>query len=817
MRTSLTYLSRHFARHRRFVYVWPWSREEHPKEQPKVVLETTRGKALPLLIIHTIPLLTSLVIILINFLGFFIGEDFQGPIKSETINLLGLQIAAKVNEILIVASLGLIVLHAVRYQLLFGQGLPLGLVGSGLSFSSFQMFFQKEFWKSVLFLFGHGEKLSRCLFVLLLVASTLTATLAGPASATMLVPQSRSWPSGATDIFLEGKQEQYWPSEVSARDDTLQRLCKGENATSLAICPAAGYHALWQRWGRLNYTNLYEASIQSYAKELSGSRTYWPTTSPGSLLPPLYTLGNLRQGTSDSWFVQPHAAAATLLERTTSDWWQALTSHKDRSPSKIDDRAVSAQVASPIVNTRCGAPQNLTADDKTVQFPTILGRFGFAQNEPFNVDSLLTSPVDTVRLHWIHLPDAFGASSIAAVFEGPWTEDNSSRVVVGCSAQSGWVPTYVQMDKYAFWSGWYPWNITFSERKPAWADPGPGNPIAPTNGRIKINEDFLEMLTPTIPGENITTIESILMAAGLSRYSSSPSMSDQWAQSNKPSQGRSALLESIICNVIVDGLSRYGVQHIFDTRGDPTQWTLQSYNPRPDFQKRLLSSQTAFVQPDLPVSDYNTIPVAMSISGFSYRAELATRLSLAVLLFHAVMAIAHIAYVLINPETSRSWSSVSELIALAHNSRPAPHALLNTGAGIQYSETYSQMAKIRVRTRSDEPEAGRVELVFGDSEEYSHVRKPSQQSLVTLPAEADVEAQRGRSPAPSVSSISRARHSATWPVHSSKLSLQADDIGIESRSESVAPLVPITVKIPEEAHLDEAEELRKVVGGRKYG
>lgn len=784
-------------------------KDKAESEQPKIVIATKQRDALRLCAYHSVPIATSTAIIVINFRRVFIGQDFDGPIKSETINLLFLQLAAKANEICIVASLGLIVLHAVRNQLLFGDGLPLGLVGSGLSFSSFQMFFQKEFWAAVRFLAWDDNSLSKFAFVSLLITSTITATLAGPASATMLVPQSQDWPAGGTDIFLEGANDHYWASELSASDPALQRLCTGENSTEIALCPAGGYMSLWQRWGQLNYTNLYEQSVQPYAKELSGSRTYWPLTSPGSLVPPLYTLGNLREGSSGSWFVQPHAATAVLLEQITRDWWRAISSRKGPDPSKIDDRAVSARVPSPIADVRCGPPQNLTGADKTIEFPTILGRFGFEPSAPYVVDDLNDTAVDHLRLRWIFLPDRFGASSVAAIFESPWTTDNSSRTVVGCSAQSGWVPTDVQMNQYAFWSGWYPWNITFADRKPAWTDPGRGNPIGATNGRIKFSDDFLDLLTPraTISqlDRQLTTIESILTVAGLSTYPGAATMTQQWVDSDTPGQGRSSLLEAVISNVLVDGLSRYGVQHVFDTSGEPSKWALNSYNPRPDFQKRLLASKTALVEPDIPASGYTTVGVKMSISGFAYLPTLATYLSLGVLLTHILMAVIHILWILRNRKTSRCWASVSELIALAQNSRPAFGPLQNTGAGIKRSSTFAQVAKIRVRSHPGDPEQKHVELVFDGSEEPLQVRRFSHRRLSSVPG--DEEVQRGRSPA---SSHSRTRQSATWPQHSSKLSVQTD-VSVESRSTSTAPLFPKPV------YLADDERCTKVEAGKAYG
>lgn len=44
---------------------------------------------------------------------------------------------------------------------------------------------------------------------------------------------------------------------------------------------------------------------------------------------------------------------------------------------------------------------------------------------------------------------------------------------------------------------------------------------------------------------------------------------------------------------------------------------------------------------------------------------------------------------------SAAWDSIVEIPALAHNSRPSEHALLNTSAGIQCIEIFGMIAVIR--------------------------------------------------------------------------------------------------------------------------
>jgi hypothetical protein len=111
------------------------------------VIKTSFWLALSRCAAHLLPTLFSIVILTMNLKGYYIGEQFASLIRSETINLALLQTAAKVQELLIVASLATIILHITREELLYGSGLAIGLVGSGLAFSQIgYFFFQKNSW-----------------------------------------------------------------------------------------------------------------------------------------------------------------------------------------------------------------------------------------------------------------------------------------------------------------------------------------------------------------------------------------------------------------------------------------------------------------------------------------------------------------------------------------------------------------------------------------------------------------------------------------------------------------------------------------------
>lgn len=106
------------------------------KEGAKVLFVDSWKVALARCGVHILPAAVSIVLVAVNLVGFFIGAELQGPGDQDDIKLGALQICAKVQELLVVASLSMVVFHVLRNELVFGSGLPLGLVGAGFSFTS---------------------------------------------------------------------------------------------------------------------------------------------------------------------------------------------------------------------------------------------------------------------------------------------------------------------------------------------------------------------------------------------------------------------------------------------------------------------------------------------------------------------------------------------------------------------------------------------------------------------------------------------------------------------------------------------------------
>lgn len=127
-------------------------------EPSKVLVDRSLRLALARSLIHLLPACISMFLVAFNLQGWFIGIELQGEEDKDELKMGVLQISAKlqvryrhiscskhtkssadvapsVQELLIVASLGSVVIHVLRWELAFGAGLPFGLIVSGWKFT----------------------------------------------------------------------------------------------------------------------------------------------------------------------------------------------------------------------------------------------------------------------------------------------------------------------------------------------------------------------------------------------------------------------------------------------------------------------------------------------------------------------------------------------------------------------------------------------------------------------------------------------------------------------------------------------------------
>ena len=78
-----------------------------------------------------------------------------------------------------------ILVDVIRHQLLYGEGLPFGLLSSGYTFSKFE-FFSKVTW---VWFWSKNARWQKTFFLFCLAFTAILALVIGPASAVLILPR----------------------------------------------------------------------------------------------------------------------------------------------------------------------------------------------------------------------------------------------------------------------------------------------------------------------------------------------------------------------------------------------------------------------------------------------------------------------------------------------------------------------------------------------------------------------------------------------------------------------------------------------------
>lgn len=238
----------------------------------------------------------------------YLGPGFSYT-HSNSLFLVLFQIAAKLLEIVCLASLTTVVLHVLRHDLM-RHGVPLGFVGSGLYFSQANCFWSPEILIGALQSIKSWERL-RLLCIIIIAA--LLALLIAPSAAVLLQPRSQSVPAGGTEYFLPATPDELWPSELDGADELP--VCFQEYSARNIACANAGFESL-----RNYFTNFNSSfAIPSMMLLTDGMLVPLVVQSLGGKIPRLLNAGLLKGFTRETVIFQPHAFTATLQEVLTED------------------------------------------------------------------------------------------------------------------------------------------------------------------------------------------------------------------------------------------------------------------------------------------------------------------------------------------------------------------------------------------------------------------------------------------------------------------------------------------------------------------
>ena len=648
------------------------------------------------------------------------------------------QIAAKILEIVCVASMTTVVLHVLRHDLMRG-GVPLGFIGSGIFFSQANCFWSPEMLVGALHCVKSWKRLR--LLMIIIVAGVL-ALLIAPAAAVLLQPSIQNVPAGGTAYFLPATPDQLWPSKVDGSDELSE--CFGEYATQNVLCASAGFESL-----RLYFMNFNASFNVPFMMLDTYDMSPLVIQSLAGKIPRLINSGTVFGFNRETSIFQPNAVTAILQEYLTGDWrygtqhWSGSRFSAEREYQYANERLSSVITTSPAVLTRCAPAQNVSAGPVEVNFPVKTwatraltpAMTGSSQWEdalmPVNVTILDSSFSNNLQSEWIALPtDQFGPVSGGMLMHFP---GNTSQAVVGCSVSASWFSGEVTSDSF---SNEAAWSITDAGKSGARirTDLNASSTEAHDYRRlITIDKSWMRTLTPFAPCEDcsnqsnkltilerlfsdvgLTTVLDDMRVQGQARYNSStntcvlqpsdPSETDvdRLNRSDCDNGNKRMLLELILASIFANGLSRYGSRRVFDpdsmsSRNDPLRWELKALPKASNYYASLLTTSQHHnaVLPAPPNSDYVNLRMRVEVVGYAwYASGFSDYLAITVVVIYMLVALAHTAWVLVKGVTSSSWDTVTELLALALRS-PVSDQLRGSGAGIERLGTYGRLTRLR--------------------------------------------------------------------------------------------------------------------------
>ena len=593
-------------------------------ESPKPVFRESRWIALSHCMVHICPCIIFSYLIYLNHFARYLGPGFS-PSNPDGLFLALFQIAAKLLEVLCVASLTTVILHALRHDLQRG-GVPLGFLGSGLYFSQVSCFWSPEmfigavrcarrlkgcwersdtmnwkaFWQATWNSCKRSWERIR-LFVIVVVAATI-AVLVGPSSAVLLIPRAQIVPAGGTNYYLPVTPDQLWPSIVDGDDELPE--CFTEASPQQMVCASGGFASL------RGYFRDFNTSFHLLPTMLKSGSSVTPIVvhTSAAKVPSLLNQGFVFGITPKTMITQPNAFTAIMQDSLNGDW-RNITRYQTKSLSQYQyaaEQVSSVSTTNPVVHVKCSVAHNVSAGQSEVTFPvrSWTGDTPDANNTWENIDewfnvSLPDAGISNyIHADWVSLPtEQFGAVSGGILLSFPGTLSMNSLAVVGCSVSASWINSEISSDSEAYDGAWLVSNLAMPDKiYEIRNDLNASSSTASSFQRlITIRDRWFRSLTPPAMNRDRgnssqlpNTLQRILSDVGLSTTLHDMRTQPMFTYHGKTSGclwdppdltitdvdrlnygacyngAKKQLLELILASTFANGLSRYGSRRAFE-------------------------------------------------------------------------------------------------------------------------------------------------------------------------------------------------------------------------------------------------------------
>lgn len=715
---------------------------ESPKQAIKKGFWPNSSKLAP----HLAAAIITVVVVEINFRNLY-WMDLVAPnvhilpgiTQGEALD--ALQLAAKLHELILVASLGSVVMHVAQAHLIGNHGLPLGLLTNSFSVGSGDFLRTRAFWAT-----AWTSKAHYLRFWLLSLLATLLATLAGPSSAIAVIPSLNWFPlnkpfeSEVLPYYVFNQSTVLWPDNVTgasanSADAGINCTAATFQISTIEVCPAGGFSDTYDWAGNLLFSNSSAGTNISFPDARGDTRRVLSAQSCSSPF----------DGRASAMSLNTFITGAL-----TSYWTFAQNNFVGTGLLAAQPRLTfGTPIYAPKVEVLCNAfdYENETAvqNRPSTSFPSFTNQTlpGEGYILPY------TGLFNDTTFEWIEMPAGPDNPTLGVVIRVPYTyfdTINSTYQEQGtemhaCSVYAQWVPVGVFYEPRS--SDQVSFNVK-GQLTETCLDTVPQEPAAhcqPTRN-MTIDLDYASamdqlqpfdtgnessiaaMLDRTVLEQDVGPEQSIgfaFKAPFLRNANGSQSVVVTYDQFR---QSRATMISTLLAGVITDGLARIAGNGIFpysaamfltnktdSTGGLVGRFVVTSAEGGEDLPLNATSAE---------LGNWLRIDPVVSRYGYGYRWEGSgtAKFGIVVLLIHLALAATHTIFILYKVLIRReglvsSWTTIAELLTLAMNSSPSSR-LQNTCAGVETAKTWRQVVAVR------ETYPGHLEMVVGPNDKDRH-------------------------------------------------------------------------------------------------
>lgn len=649
--------------------------------------------------VHILPMVAALTLLVLNGMDYYIGSELTGRSGEDDQKLNALVFAAKILELLMLASVGDLLVHYIRKQMVVGGGLPFGAIFSGIQFKDISYLWSPELWGTISAKWEDKKRKWRILS-LILVCFVLGVTL-GPSTSVLIRPRLEEWPAGGTPFWIDEVKEALYPSVV--RDSQVLSHCLLDN-NDLA-CPAGGWQVLADSYLQF-FSSLQPAGSVPQEFDVASKHSIRSLVLRSRNAD--YLLDKILWGNAFTMATVSPAAVADSLAEVGRLWVYASVNGNIGRFGSRKDAVFKTKAEQPLVLVRCnsgGFPnmRSVTLEDANSAVGLYaVAKFKDVEYSTSSISDVKDAAIDATlpAVTWVDDADLLRQtnSSLAAVVTIPPTEQFFRGRVYSCTVDARSMEVELTSTRNRI--------KHVSSTLPPFDLHGTFNS---SYRRIEISSSWARYLTPLIPESdtNGTIFSTLAKIAGVWNSTATGLATIQ--------PYNEIIVENILATLIANGLARTSynaslVMNLKDPVNPHNLWQdgawIQELLPRGG---RMGSGGNAFViSPDVQ-SRSAKFQMSAFVNGYAYSARgTPHKLAMIVLAAYSFIILLHMATSIYTGWSSSSWGSGSEVTALAMNSTTS-RRLANTGGGIHTVGVFREKVQVRVRE-------GRTQMMFEDTE-----------------------------------------------------------------------------------------------------